>query len=167
MLSTTRMLIVDCLYLVFAKQRGEKDMIQAQILIYPLLDFARPFASDPSSSVALYGGGPEFALPIEVVYRSQRLYCGQQTTKDMLISPTLASSKDLEGLPPTLIATAECDPLRDEGEVYANQLMQAGVHVAAIRVLGTIHGFFQMNKVPQYSQLLGSMTSFMQDVFKK
>lgn len=150
------------------KQRGgDRRMIHGQILIYPLLDFARPHASEPSSSVTLYGGGPEFALPIDVVYRSQRLYCGQQTTTDILISPTLASTKDLEGLPPTLIATAECDPLRDEGEAYANQLMQAGVHVAAIRVLGTIHGFFQMNKVvPQYSQLLGSMASFMQDVFK-
>ncbi|KAI7880154.1 hypothetical protein K492DRAFT_147473 [Lichtheimia hyalospora FSU 10163] len=152
---------------LLAKQRGEQDMIHGQILIYPVLDFARPHASDPSSSVALYGQGPEFGLPINLVYRSQRLYCGQQTTTNILLSPTLASTTDLEGLPPTLIATAEFDPLRDEGEAYANQLMQAGVHVAAIRVLGTIHAFFQMNKVPSYSQLLGSMTSFMQDVFKK
>ncbi|WHS33905.1 alpha/beta hydrolase [Brucella sp. NM4] len=56
-------------------------------------------------------------------------------------SPKDASMRNLEGMPPTLIMTAENDVARDEGEAYARKLMQAGVRVSALRFLGTIHDF--------------------------
>jgi acetyl esterase len=60
-------------------------------------------------------------------------------------SPLRASS--LSGLPPAYIVTAEHDPLRDEGFVYADRLSAARVPVEHRHYGSQIHGFFSMVNV--------------------
>nr|WP_130835937.1 alpha/beta hydrolase [[Erwinia] mediterraneensis] len=72
------------------------------------------------------------------------------TTKEsernnILASPLRATAEQLQGLPPTLIQTAELDVLRDEGEAFGRKLDAAGVDVTVTRYNGLIHDYGLLN----------------------
>lgn len=67
--------------------------------------------------------------------------------RQITASPLRARVTQLVGLPPTLIQTAECDVLRDEGEAYGRKLMEAGVSVTSVRYNGMIHDFGLLNGI--------------------
>jgi len=110
--------------------------ISAQVLHCPVTDLSRQSASMR-----------EFAEGYFISERMMR-WCRehyQPDVTDPLASPLLTPSEQLRSFPPTLVITAECDPVRDEGEAYARRLMEAGVAVTATRYLGTIHAFMSLN----------------------
>jgi acetyl esterase len=57
------------------------------------------------------------------------------------------AAENLQGVPPALVITAECDPLRDEGEAFAKRLQAAGIPTTYRLYDGMVHGFFGMNAV--------------------
>ena len=105
--------------------------IAALLLEVPILDPALG-----SASVAERTDDP--LLPRPTLERIWRDYLGAATPPD---HPSVALlTADLRGLPPTLVVTAEHDPLRDEGEALALALQAAGVAAELHRVPGAVHG---------------------------
>ncbi len=123
-----------------AKERI-RPKIRFQLLFYPVTDaaFTRP-------SYDKFTDG-YFLSRKEVEYFWNNYMPDKQQRYSTKVSPLRASVKDLQGLPPTLLITAELDVLRDEGEAYARKLMEAYVPVTAVRFLGTVHGFVSVDQL--------------------
>ena len=142
-----------------ARPRGDDlPAVRALALFYPSLDLtaggrlnhagnpsAAPFATatEPLSSYELFGEGFYLRTPAMIHYVS--LYLGDRSSPaailptDPRVSPLLAPPALLAALPPTLIATAGFDPLRDEGALFARVLSDLGVPVSYVCHTGMIH----------------------------
>jgi acetyl esterase len=111
--------------------------LAAQLLIYPAVDFDAE-ASYPSRVDNAEG----YFLTADDMDWFRRHYVGEAPDH---ADPTMSPLRGrLEGLPPAVVATAEFDPLRDEGNAYADALRAAGVEVDAKCYPGMVHGFFDM-----------------------
>ena len=79
-------------------------------------------------------------------------------------APSLAP--DLYELPPALIVTAECDPMRDGGELYGQRLLEACVPATVSRYDGMIHSFMHFGRlVPQANQALDEVIDALRNAF--
>lgn len=112
-------------------RKGPK--INGQILIYPLTDCRLR-----TPSVETYHDSPTLTeRQLQFFIKSY-----QREPKDILspyFSPLL--SPDLSRMPEALIITAEMDPLKDDGSLYAQALNDAGSKARCIELEGAMHGF--------------------------
>jgi len=142
-----------------AKERGG-PAISYQVLVYPVTQ-----AGLETTSYRENGEG--YFLTVDSMDWFFRQYLNADEEKaDVRVSPLLA--KDLSGLPPALVITAEYDPLRDEGEMYAERLRQAGVAVELTRYEGMIHGFFWMAGImEQGAKAISQVSGRLRSVFAR
>jgi acetyl esterase/lipase len=118
--------------------------IRQQVLIYPVTDVMRET-----------GSYADFAEGYMLTRDSMRWFIAhylrsRDDARDWRVSPLRVPS--LAGLPPALIVTAGFDPLRDEGEMYAGRLRDAGVMVDYVCYGGMVHGFAGMGKLIDTAQ---------------
>jgi acetyl esterase len=115
--------------------RDEGAQLAAQLLLYPVVDFADG-ATYPSREENANG---YLLTATDMQWFNEQYLAADTDVKDPRLSPMLAN---LAGLAPAVVATAEFDPLRDEGNAYAQALADAGVTVRHHCFPGMIHGFF-------------------------
>ena len=107
--------------------------VQAQLLLYPMLD---PSMSFPS----VLENGTGYGLDHEALEWFWRMYLPDGAAEAYALgSPLTGPVRDM---PSSIVVTAGYDPLRDEGEAYARRLESAGVPTAALRYDSLVHGFF-------------------------
>jgi acetyl esterase len=120
---------------LMARERGGPP-ITRQVLVYPVIDAA---CDAPSYTENAEG----YFLEADGMRWFWDHYLGPDADgAHHHASPIRA--EDHSGLPAAIVLTAEFDPLRDEGEAYAEALEAAGVPVVMQRYDGMIHGFVSM-----------------------
>ena len=109
-------------------------VIKQQTLVYPVTDYDFSYES---YSECKEGYGLEYAT---MVYFWNSYLSTEQDQENPYAVPMKAGN--LSNLPPAFVLTVEFDPLRDEGEAYANALKQSNVPTKLTRYDGMIHAFF-------------------------
>ncbi|MBC7657727.1 MAG: alpha/beta hydrolase [Frankiaceae bacterium] len=123
---------------VAVRDLGKRVPVTGQLLIYPVTDCDTDNASYRSQSDGMQ-------LTRSDMQWFFRQYAPAERHADPRISPLRHQA--LGHLPPTVVITAACDVLRDEGEAYAQRLVAAGVSVTARRVAGLPHGFIRLHNL--------------------
>ncbi|GAB6983697.1 alpha/beta hydrolase [Nocardioides pyridinolyticus] len=126
---------------------------RAVALVYPFLD--------PTAGFDSYRTATDGLDPREAAWYWEQYAATEADLTDPDLAPLL--SDRLGSLPPTLVVTAEHDPLRDEGEELARRLAEAGVEVTATRYLGQLHGFWRHPRVfPSAEPLMRQVAGYLQ-----
>lgn len=134
-----------------------------QVLFYPVTD-----SEMNTASYAEFANGP-WLTKAAMEWFFDNYAPDKASRNQQYISPLQSTIEDLKGLPDTLIINGENDVLRDEGEMYAHKLMNAGVNVTSVRYNGTIHDFVMLKPLKDTPATISAIKlaiATMKDVFK-
>jgi len=120
---------------LLARDRGG-PALRFQLMIYPVTDCGFETASYREN------GDGYFLTTGMMRWFWDKYLADPKQAREGYASPLRAAN--LANLPPGLCITAGFDPLRDEGEAYAERLRKAGVDVRTSRYPGMFHGFLSM-----------------------
>ncbi len=117
----------------------------AQLLVYPWV------STRVESSGSFVSCAATFPLSREIMeYFAQQVFPGGAGADHPFANPLLA--KDLSGLPAAVVATAGFDPLRDQGNAYAERLIGASVPVIHHCFGSLCHGFVSMGNLTREAE---------------
>lgn len=118
--------------LLLSQERGGVPIV-FQLLLYPSV------AVMETESRKQFASGYALDKKLKTWFFTSYVSNPQQDARNPLVSPYLA--KSLKAMAPAHVLTAGCDPLRDEGKMYADRLHQEGVAVTYRNYEGMLHGF--------------------------
>jgi acetyl esterase len=113
--------------------------LRYQLLVYPSTDLTRSFPSFVENAQ-----GPQLTAAGMGWFIDHYLSGIATSLTDPRVSPHFAPDDVVAVSPPTLMITAQYDPLRDEGDAYAARLAALGVPTSHVRFSGMYHGFFSL-----------------------
>ena len=113
--------------------------LRYQLLVYPATDLTCSFPSFTENAE-----GPQLTVAGMRWFINHYLGGTPTSVTDPRVSPHFAADHVLAKSPPTLLITAQYDPLRDEGDAYAARLAALGVPTSHVRFSGMYHGFFSL-----------------------
>jgi acetyl esterase len=112
-------------------------------LVFQLLDVPATDLTLSQPSIRELGHG--YMLTLDGMEDFMRNYIDPERVTEPYASPLLAP--DLSGLPPAWIMSCEFDPLRNDGEGYAQRLQEAGVEVQFQLLHGHVHPSFAFSRI--------------------
>ena len=115
--------------------RGKTSEIAGQLLIYPSLG-----GNLASGSYISHAAAPMLSRD-DIIFFEKIRAKGQPPQDDPTFAPLLDT--EFSGLPPTIVISAECDPLSDDGYNYCQQIAAAGGKTLWINERGLVHGFLR------------------------
>lgn len=137
--------------------RDDADLdIAAQVLAYPVTNYDRDLDS--------YAERAEYGVGSDPTWFKDLYLDSPVDGYNPLAFPLQAS--DLGDLPPAFVATAEFDPLRDDGLAYADRLEDAGVPTTHRHFEGMIHGFLHYDHLDAQSSAIEAVGAFLSDEFE-
>lgn len=115
--------------------RGLGKRPVGQVLIYPGLGGDRS-----KGSYLTHAEAPMLTMRDVEFYKHIRTG-GVDCTGDITLYPL--ADADFAKLPPTVLITAECDPLSSDGETYSDRVIAAGGRAAWFEEPGLVHGYLR------------------------
>jgi len=113
------------------------DVLAGQLLIYPATDGLGDYPSKQENGEGLF-------LTSAMMDWFSGHYLASAPDLDTELARIAPLHGEVSEAVPAVVVTAEYDPLRDEGEAYAQKLRDAGTEVDLVRYDGLIHGFLDM-----------------------
>ena len=109
--------------------------LSGQVLIYPSLG-----TNMDSKSFIIHSNAPLLSTKDMLYYKKIR--CENDVPEDDATFAPL-NDEDFSNLPPTIVFTAACDPLVDDGENYCKKITNSGGLAKWINEAGLVHGYLR------------------------
>lgn len=118
-----------------ATRGGDRRPVVGQVLIYPGLG-----GDSSRGSYVEHAHAPMLTLADVDYYETVRTG-GERLQADPALAPL--ADTDFSGLPPTVVFTAECDPLSGDGPAYRSRIVAAGGKAVCFEEAGLVHGYLR------------------------